>query len=124
MTPPPAHLAAYVSLGAALGALARAGLVEVAAPHDAAMVLAINVLGALALGALPAVSPVRRSARLTALLGPGFLGGFTTVSTYALLAHGIGEDSLPLALAYVAATFAAALAAAATGRWLVRAGAR
>ena len=56
---------------------------------------AINVTGALALALLPVVAAVRRRPVLTAALGPGLLGGYTTLSTYAeqgrsLLADGRG----------------------------------
>ena len=73
---------------------------------------AINVTGALALALLPALAAVRRRPILTAALGPGLLGGYTTLSTYAeqgrsLLADGRGG----LAAAYLLGTLAACLVA-------------
>ena len=44
---------------------------------------AINVTGSLALALLPAIGRVRPRPWLAAALGPGVLGGYTTLSTYA-----------------------------------------
>lgn len=117
---------ALVGAGAAVGALGR-WAVELGADAYAGpaalpwAVLAVNVLGALALGALPAVAAVRRSWRLQVLLGPGLLGGFTTVSTFSGHTVALARDGrLVTAAAYVAATVVAGLAAAALGRRLAR----
>ena len=79
-------------------------------------IVAVNVAGAALLALLPALAAVRRSQPLTVFLGPGVLGGFTTMSTAseqtrALLAGGHEV----VAAASVVATLAAALAAV----WLV-----
>ena len=64
---------------------------------------AVKVSGALALG----------------LLGGGFLGGFTTFSTWMVEAHRLGErGNRRLAAIYVLGSMAAGLAATGTG-WLV-----
>ena len=117
---------ALVSLGAAAGALLR-WAVEVGATQAWGAgvlpwaVLAVNVLGALALGALPALPSVRRSRAAQLLLGPGLLGGFTTVSTFSGHTVALARDGrLVTAAAYVAATVVAGLAAAALGRRPVR----
>ena len=116
---------ALVSLGAAAGALLR-WAVEVGATQAWGAgvlpwaVLAVNVLGALALGALPALPSVRRSRAAQLLLGPGLLGGFTTVSTFSGHTVSLVRDGhVPTAFAYVVLTVTAGLAAAALGRRLV-----
>jgi len=116
VTSPAPRLVAAVAVGGALGGVVR-HLAEVARPDGSGFpwtVLAVNVLGAALLALLPALTPVRRSALLTAALGPGLLGGFTTMSTAseqtrALLADG---EAL-LAAGYVGLTLAAALGAVA-----------
>ena len=114
---PTPRLVAAVAVGGALGALARWGLTE-AFPADADAVpwstFAINVVGSFALALLPAFAVVRRRRELAVALGPGVLGGFTTLSAYseqarALLAAGRAE----VALAYLAGTLAACLVAVA-----------
>jgi CrcB protein len=56
---------------------------------------------------------------VTVLLGPGLLGGFTTVSTYADQARTLTADGdLGLAGIYVVGTLAAALGSALVGRRL------
>lgn len=115
MTPAP-RLAAAVAVGGAAGGVLRHAA-EVLGPDGSGfpwVILVVNVVGAGLLALLPALPPVRRSHVLTVALGPGVLGGFTTMSTAseqarALLADG---DAL-LALAYVGLTLAAALAAVA-----------
>ncbi len=103
-----------VALGGAVGALLRWWLGE--AVVDAAgfpwTTFAINVSGSLALALLPALSAVRRRPALAAGLGPGLLGGYTTLSAYAeesraLLASG----EMLTAMAYVVGTLAACLVA-------------
>jgi CrcB protein len=83
--------------------------------------LAVNVAGALALGALVAAVAGRGRWWVRPLLGTGVLGGFTTFSTFAvetdrLLA--LGE--LATAGAYVSASLALGVAAALAGEELVR----
>ena len=106
---------AAVAVGGAIGGVLRA-LVGEAFPADPAgfpwAVFTINLVGAAALAALPALGAVRRSAVLTAGLGPGVLGGFTTLSavsdqTRALLA----ADATATAAAYVGGSLAVGLLA-------------
>ena len=110
---------ALVAAGAAVGAVLRWSLGE-AVPDGSGFpwtTLAINVVGAFALGALPLL--VRREHRATLLLGPGLLGGFTTVSTYADQARTLAAaGDAVLAGAYLAGTLVAALLAACAGRRL------
>ena len=106
-----------VAVGGAVGAVLRWGLGELT-PDVSGFpwtTFAINVAGCLALGLLPLVA--RRDHRVTLLLGPGLLGGFTTVSTYADQARRLAEaGDLALAGAYVSGTLVVALAAAFVGR--------
>lgn len=107
-----------VAVGAAIGAMLRWGL-DTTIPGDDLpwTTLAINVSGAFALGLLPVV--VRRSHAAALALGPGLLGGFTTVSTWTLQVRDLAADHRAgLAGLYLAATLAAALAAARLGRSL------
>ena len=110
---------ALVAVGGAVGAVLRWGLGAVA-PDDGGLpwtTLGINVVGCLALALLPLVGG--RDRRVTLLLGPGLLGGFTTVSTYAEQARSLAADGdAALAGTYVVVTLAAALAAAHVGRHL------
>ena len=83
--------------------------------------LAINVVGAFALGLLPVLAVVRRSRRAAVALGPGLLGGFTTVSAWAGQTRDLAAAGhLGFAGAYVALTLAAGLGAASLGRRLAR----
>lgn len=105
-----------VALGGALGAVLRWWLGDVA-PDGSGFpwtTFTINVTGSAVLASLPLLAVVRRNALLAAGLGPGLLGGYTTLSAYseqtrALLADG---ESLTAA-AYVVATLAACLLAVA-----------
>ena len=114
---PEPRLVAAVALGGALGALARWGLTEAFPPSGDDFpwtVFAINVAGACALALLPALAAVRRSRTVAVGLGPGVLGGFTTLSAYseqtrALLAHGHPGT----AVLYLLGTLAACLVAVA-----------
>lgn len=72
---------AVVACGGALGSLARWGL-ALLWPTGAA-VLAVNLLGCLAIGVLAGTVPAA-SRRLRPFLGAGVLGGFTTLSAFAL----------------------------------------
>ncbi len=110
-----------VSLGAAAGALARWGL-GVLVPDGAGFpwtTLTINVVGAFALALLPLI--IRQEHPVTLLLGPGLLGGFTTVSTYTeqVRALAAGGEFLIAGL-YVAVTLVAGVAAAQLGWHLSR----
>ena len=109
---------ALVAAGGAAGAVLRWTLGTVT-PDGAGFpwtTFAINVLGCLALGLLPLVDG--RDHHVTLVLGPGLLGGFTTVSTYADQARAlVAVGDLGLAGTYVVATLAAGMAAAVLGRW-------
>lgn len=107
-----------VAAGGAAGAVLRWG-VDTAAPDSLFPwpTLAVNVVGALALGLLPALAVVRRSRRVALLVGPGLLGGFTTVSAWAGQVRGLADAGETLiAGLYLAATLAAGLGAAGLGQ--------
>jgi CrcB protein len=112
---------ALVAVGAALGAVLR-WLLGQAVPDGAGFpwtTLGINLVGAFALGLMPVLAVVRRDHRAAVLLGPGLLGGFTTVSTYADQARSLAASGDEvLAALYVLATLGGALAAALAGRRL------
>lgn len=76
--------------------------------------LGVNVAGAFALGWLLAGD--RFSTATTAAIGVGFLGAFTTFSTFAWEATALVRDDRPgAALGYVAASLALGLGASALG---------
>ena len=93
-----------VGLGAALGAVARWALTD-AIGVDLWMTLAINVLGCAALGYF----------RPGPFWGTGFLGGFTTMSAYALLT---AQQSASMAAVYTLLTAALCVGAALLARRL------
>jgi CrcB protein len=113
-----------VALGAAVGAVLRWWLGDVAPTGSGFpwVTFAVNLSGCFALACLPAVAAVRDRPGLAAALGPGLLGGYTTMSAYAeetrvLLA----DDRVLAAAAYavgtvVACLLAVALAERLTGR--------
>ncbi len=113
---------AVISVGGGLGSIARYGVgraIKPAADGFPLGTLAINLVGALCLGALVvavteiwAVHPLIRPA-----LGTGVLGGFTTFSTFALEARGL---AFGVSSGYVAASLIGGLAGAALGMTAVR----
>jgi CrcB protein len=118
---------AVIALGGGLGALARYGLAELlpTAPGRFPWATFItNVTGCLLIGVLMViVTEVWIAHRLVRpFLGVGFLGGFTTFSTYAEEARALlAPDSVALAFAYLAGTLVCALLAVIAGVWLTRA---
>jgi CrcB protein len=71
--------------------------------------LAVNIIGCAAIGALAARAPVPEVVRLFVVTG--LLGGFTTVSAFALETGVLAERSVPLSAAYVAGSVLGGLAA-------------
>lgn len=114
--------ALLVAAGGALGSLAR-WLATVAAqrwfPALPLGTWLVNVTGCLAAGAVLAALEARGAAEGTRLfVAVGFLGGFTTFSSFAVDALVLARDGrTALALLYVAASVALGLAAAWLG-WL------
>lgn len=112
-----ARLLLAVAAGGAAGAVLRWAAGEAAGDGYAALwtVLAINVVGSAALAALPLWSAARHHALVAAGVGPGLLGGFTTLSAASEQtrdALALGRSGL--AAAYLLGTLAACLLAVTT----------
>jgi CrcB protein len=114
-----------VVLGGALGTLARYG-VSIALPSPGGWpvpILAVNLTGAFVLGLLlesllraGADDGARRAVRLAA--GTGFLGGFTTYSTFALDVNLLlGAGAAAVAFGYAVLTVVAGVLASFAGIW-------
>lgn len=103
--------------GGAAGTLARAGLAEAIPVHPGAWPWAtflVNLVGALILGWIVVARATWRP-----LAGIGFCGALTTFSTFQVQIFELGHDGhVPLAVAYLAVSVAAGLAAAELGRRL------
>ncbi len=121
---PPGRVLGAVAVGGVLGSEARYGL-TLAFPDAARGVpwttLAVNVLGSFAIGAL--MAGVHRWGARRPLLRPfagvGVLGGFTTFSAYAVgVERLLAAGHAVAALAYLALTPVAAVAAALAGQRL------
>ena len=107
--PPLRSALPVVALGGALGALLRVLVGEVWPVHDFPWsTLVVNLSGAAALAALPALSVVRRQPLAAPFLGTGVLGGYTTLSTAS--AETLTLDPLP-ALGYLALSLGSCLLA-------------
>lgn len=117
---------AVVSIAGVLGALARYGISErwPARPgHIPWSTLAINLVGSFALGFLLVLLverfPPTRYAR--AFIAIGFLGAFTTFSTFAVETVGlVTKGAAPVAAEYVGMSVIGGLLCAATGVGLAR----
>jgi CrcB protein len=125
------RVVAVVAAGGAIGALARFGLAELWPHRPGAFpwtTFGVNTSGCLLIGMLMVLMSEAWAAHrlLRPFLGTGVLGGYTTFSTYAVDAQQlISRGAAGTALAYLAGTLAAALAAVYIGvlgaRLLVRA---
>jgi CrcB protein len=111
-----------VALLGAAGAVSRYGIGSaVGTTTFPWATLGINVLGCLALGVVLAVGPVRWSPEATTGIGVGFLGGFTTFSTFGVETQALlRDDRLGAAAAYVALSVLVGVAAAYVGTTLGR----
>ena len=105
-----------VALGGALGAVLRWALGD-AVPDGAGFpwtTFVVNVTGSLVLALLPVFDAVRRRRVLAAALGPGLLGGYTTLSAYSEQSRALLADGqTTTALLYQFGTLAACLVAVA-----------
>jgi CrcB protein len=113
------RLIVAVAVGAALGAALRHLLSELtpASTGFPWTTFAINVSGAFLLASLPAIAAVRERQVVTLALGPGLLGGYTTLSAYAEDSRALLADAQPgLAAAYLLGTLAACLVAVAVAQ--------
>ena len=116
-----ARLLIAVSVGGALGALARYGL-GVAFPHKPGefpwATFGVNASGCLLIGIVAVLIASRPGAHRLArpFLVTGVLGGYTTFSTYVVdIQRALAAHAPRTALAYAGATLAIALAAAWAG---------
>jgi CrcB protein len=122
--PPWPRLLLAASAGGAVGALLRYLLGELA--PDASgfpwTTFAINVVGSLLLALLPALAAVRRNRVVAVALGPGVLGGFTTLSAYAEQSRALLADGETwVAGSYLLGTLLACLVAVhLASRWSAR----
>ena len=116
-----------ISVGGAAGALARYGLGVAFPPGRTGFPWAtfgINVVGSLLIGVLMVlvVEVFEAHPLVRPFLGVGILGGFTTFSTYVVDAQRlVNAGAAGTALAYLAATLVAALAAVYLGLTVTRA---
>ena len=121
---PGLRLLSAVAVGGAVGGVLRWWLGDLMPGGDGFpwTTFAINVTGSLALALLPALAAVRRRPVLAVGLGPGLLGGYTTLSTYADQGRALLADGRAgLAAAYLLGTLAACLVAVTlAGRWTSR----
>ena len=112
-----------VFLAGGAGALSRYGLSTLV--HGDAlpwMTVAINVVGSFFLGVLLVISGDWLTDQTRTALGVGFLGGFTTFSTFSVQAFADIEGGEPArAFLYIAVSVIAGIGAAAAGYYLARA---
>ncbi|MEW2391593.1 fluoride efflux transporter CrcB [Streptomyces venezuelae] len=117
---------AAVAVGGGMGAVARyaVSLWWPTAPGGFPWTtLVVNVVGCAAIGVLMVLVTKVRSPHplVRPFLGTGFLGGFTTFSTYAVdIERLVREGHARTGLAYLALTLIAALAAAWGAMWATR----
>jgi fluoride exporter len=115
-----------IAFGGGLGALARFGLatwLPTPQGHFPWATFITNVSGCFLIGVLMVlITEVWTAHRLVRpFLGVGFLGGFTTFSTYAVEIHGLMRpDTVLVAFGYLAGTLIAAMLAVLAGVWLMR----
>jgi CrcB protein len=115
------------AVGGALGALVRWGitvLVPASPGHWPWATFAVNLSGCLAIGVLLAVLPTRfpHVSWLRPLLAVGFLGGYTTFSTFAVESVRLADGGAwPIAAGYVVASVAGGAACVFAGLAAARA---
>jgi CrcB protein len=103
----PPRLLMAAAIGGASGALLRHLLGELAPDRSGFpwTTFGINVVGSFLLALLPALAAVRRHRTVAVALGPGVLGGFTTLSTYAEQGRALLADGdVVLAATYLVGT--------------------
>jgi CrcB protein len=116
-----------VAVGGALGAMARYGVSSIifnpSSHKFPSATMSVNVLGSLVMGLLFVII-VEKGAlptEMRSLLMIGFIGAFTTFSTFSLDALGLWQNGhLFMALTYALGTVVLCLAAVAAAVWLTR----
>lgn len=111
-----------VALGGALGVMARYGVSRIPMPQDALIwsTVGINVVGSFLLGLLVAEAWFSREVRDG--IGIGFLGGFTTFSTFSVqIVLDVDAGHPGRAALYLGASVLGGIAAAAAGLAIGRA---
>ena len=111
----------YVGIGGLLGVLSRYGISRLTLHHHGLLwaTVAINVAGSFMLGLLVAAGWFSRDVREG--IGVGFLGGFTTFSTFSVqIVMEADAGKSGTAALYLAASVAGGIAAAAAGYVLGR----
>lgn len=113
---------ALVALAGSIGAVARYGIGSLIGVRSFPWAtLGINVAGSLALGLVLGGPAARWSATTTTAVAVGFLGAFTTFSTFAFEATAlVRDDRAGTALAYVASSLLLGLGASALGFVIAR----
>ena len=116
-----------VAIGGALGAMARYGVstlvFDASSQRFPYATLSVNVLGSFLIGILFVliVEKGLLPPEMRSILMVGFLGAFTTFSTFSLDALGLWQNGhLLLALAYALGTVVLCLAAISIAVWLTR----
>lgn len=117
---------ALIGVFGAAGALCRYGIgVAVGTTSFPWATLAINLVGSFALGLVLVAGPARLDGDLSAAIGIGFLGAFTTFSTFSSETQTmLRQDRLATAAVYVAVSVVGGIAMAALGYLAGRALAR
>ena len=111
----------YVAVGGMLGVLARFGIGRLTLHHEALIwsTVAINIIGSFLLGLLVAEHWFSRDVREG--IGVGFLGGFTTFSTFSVQAVLEVDAGEPVrAIVYILASVVGGLLGATAGFLLGR----
>jgi fluoride exporter len=106
-----------VGLFGAAGALCRYGIgVAAGSPSFPWATLAINVVGSFLLGLVLVAGPVKFDGTTTTAIAVGFLGAFTTFSTFSSETQAmLRDDRLGTAAVYVTASVVGGVAMAALG---------
>jgi CrcB protein len=112
-----------IAVAGSLGALCRYGIgLAFGGPDFPWATLGINVAGSFVLGAVLVAGPSWFSPDVVAAVGIGFLGAFTTFSTFSNETQNLFRDGRPVAaMAYVALSCTAGITAAALGHTLASA---
>lgn len=111
-----------VAVFGAAGAVCRYGVQTLVGPRTFPFsTLLVNVVGCFLLGVVVALGEQRWSPTTVAAAGVGFLGAFTTFSTFAVDVLLLGDrQKVALAALYVAASVGLGVVAAGLGRALAR----